>query len=1580
MKNQLNKLLKITIIILFFTLSKSYSLEEINEFTDAIDEAREKFNNVTEASSEQSIIIDKAIKEIDKATEYAQNAIDNDNIEDAIKTLEFVEKSLTDVESIIPQEFSSDMSNIDISEISKEDMDIINELTAQMQTSKEEKQKELFSDLVDLNQKGMDTVSISVSLNDLGVDTIKLDFNVGEKTKMQSWTKEQWAESYNGSLLTSAGSEVITDKEIDNKIVNLEEKLRINNVSILDKRSSITELQTKIDPLENQITDLKTQKTDLLAKYNQQILEQSSTILSDKEINRSKELTDQLNGQLTDLTNQIEVAEKLSSSLQQQAQGLSLELSNEIASKNQLQNNIIELNNQLSANQNILSQKSSELASLKDTDLNTKITSLNERLQSVSREKDFIETDFERSIDLEVEALQRYHSALGDTADEIDFAMREVGVITDADPRKARAFELEKYATFAGFSKSQIQAGIDAVNEDDWDTQKNFYKEITTSLSKNKNWQVDIPSNAELNVMIEEEKAIQAAALASMEVDNIRTAWDKKINEQVKEIGPIASLRPTTIKYAATWEGMPEHEFLQNERNKIISGDFGQKLNDLAKDISKKQNELNQLTELSEQKRKKMQKELNKIQSQVISNFDKRNEINSVLNENRKSYDAKYQKVMSEVNAAIYGAGNTAGTTSGPTDEFKSLSFNEQMALFDKLQGKTEISTPEMKKISQQIETSQKQLDQLQKAAQKLSSQKMDAIRENQTSMEELNKQIDLRNELNKAMMEKISVESEINQQARANLISQVYEAQNKIDEIYSQKNPDLTAVEEKVTSILKEVPTFADNAESLAGLDATTLRARLVDLTNGNKNESKALAAARDAIEKIGNAPIGNLKGPYWEMTNVKAAAIVRSKKYDYVDEYAYINAYYEDPLSLNSKEREEIEGELKSLLGQNNIKLQALNTKVSNLTNELNSAKTQSQSLTSKISNLESELSSLKNSESQLKNQINELSNQFNAKESLISEKNKNLASLQEQLNPISEQMNKLEKQRAELDTQLNSQLNNIANQVKDQGQSTKETNTLKAQLESQIAQLDNELKDYENQSTEINNQLTSLTNELNSLETENPEIAKQIESLNEDLKNFKNLKADLAMAKAKNLGLNVDEKAIKSVEELEGKVVIAIEGTSLVKVVDKEMLISEASKFVDPITKITINSNIYSAEAIKPELLTQELMIGTYEQAKKAREKAVERVDALEAAGASKAEINSAKAVSEAAKYAEIAAGQSLVSSNNLASASVASQKEALENLKSVASTPGMNKFDVRRANAAVKAAEAQIAGVKYDYQGAIDKISIEEQKFNNWRVADYKKEIEFAKANGNAADLKAFTRRLNNFQERLVNERRAFEAAATRNNYFDAISKVAAQKTIALAGSSIQNTTSALGAETSQLSAAAQSQDVAANTSAYDAAKAAREEIDKNMSELRASGASKEAIQAAESARAAALAVEIEAANAVSSNRSMQAAVQAASQAASQAAQEVAQEAAQAAAQAAAQSVAEATLEKLREVANTPGMSQWDVQRAQAAVKAAEAELAGTDYDLDHALDTINKNKAYEEAGGTPNQSGRTWDGH
>jgi len=175
MKSQLNKILIVTLVILFFTLSKSYSIEDVTEFTDAINEAREEFNNIPEASTEQSKIIDEALKEIDKATEYAQEAINANNAEDAIKTLEFIEKTLGDVQSIIPQEFGSDMSKIDVSAFAQEDMETITELTGQMKIAKEKKEKDFMSDLVEINLKGIDTASISEKLNSLGVNTIKLD-------------------------------------------------------------------------------------------------------------------------------------------------------------------------------------------------------------------------------------------------------------------------------------------------------------------------------------------------------------------------------------------------------------------------------------------------------------------------------------------------------------------------------------------------------------------------------------------------------------------------------------------------------------------------------------------------------------------------------------------------------------------------------------------------------------------------------------------------------------------------------------------------------------------------------------------------------------------------------------------------------------------------------------------------------------------------------------------------------------------------------------------------------------------------------------------------------------------------------------------------------------------------------------------------------------------------------------------------------------------------------------------------------------------------------------------------------------
>ena len=61
-----------------------------------------------------------------------------------------------------------------------------------------------------------------------------------------------------------------------------------------------------------------------------------------------------------------------------------------------------------------------------------------------------------------------------------------------------------------------------------------------------------------------------------------------------------------------------------------------------------------------------------------------------------------------------------------------------------------------------------------------------------------------------------------------------------------SKEDPEMNAVKTKVTSILKEVPTFADRANELAGADAVSLRAQLNDIANGTKTESAALWHAK--------------------------------------------------------------------------------------------------------------------------------------------------------------------------------------------------------------------------------------------------------------------------------------------------------------------------------------------------------------------------------------------------------------------------------------------------------------------------------------------------------------------------------------------------------------------------------------------------------------------------------------------------------------------------------------------------------------------------------------------------------------
>ena len=104
-----------------------------------------------------------------------------------------------------------------------------------------------------------------------------------------------------------------------------------------------------------------------------------------------------------------------------------------------------------------------------------------------------------------------------------------------------------------------------------------------------------------------------------------------------------------------------------------------------------------------------------------------------------------------------------------------------------------------MKNISEDIISTKNQIQKLQTTYQMQNAKIMETTLKNQTSQVELQKQFDLRNEVNKMSMEKISIESEISKQARDSLVAQVQEAQEKVNEIYSQRIPSLKPLSKKL-------------------------------------------------------------------------------------------------------------------------------------------------------------------------------------------------------------------------------------------------------------------------------------------------------------------------------------------------------------------------------------------------------------------------------------------------------------------------------------------------------------------------------------------------------------------------------------------------------------------------------------------------------------------------------------------------------------------------------------------------------------------------------------------------------------
>ena len=142
------------------------------KYSKELDKNLKKTNKLPKPQTKESEIIDKAIKELDEATKFVNEIYKSGDYSNTENTLDFIVRSISDIEKLIPQEISSDMSEIDMESVNPEDLKKIKSVTDSMKKSKNQKLVDFAEKLDSLSDKGLNVYSISYNLNNLGVSTI----------------------------------------------------------------------------------------------------------------------------------------------------------------------------------------------------------------------------------------------------------------------------------------------------------------------------------------------------------------------------------------------------------------------------------------------------------------------------------------------------------------------------------------------------------------------------------------------------------------------------------------------------------------------------------------------------------------------------------------------------------------------------------------------------------------------------------------------------------------------------------------------------------------------------------------------------------------------------------------------------------------------------------------------------------------------------------------------------------------------------------------------------------------------------------------------------------------------------------------------------------------------------------------------------------------------------------------------------------------------------------------------------------------------------------------------------------------
>ena len=166
------------VILVFFITSLVKSDDDLEKnyqnFVKETNKIRSQLNSLPASTSNQALAIDKAIKEMDGAIEFAQENFKINDFEITEKTLNFVDRSLTDINNSTPKEFVNDLTVVDMGKLKDKELKEVYRVSIEMKNNKKEKLTSLVKDMTEVDKKGLNLFEVSKNINDIGVKTISI--------------------------------------------------------------------------------------------------------------------------------------------------------------------------------------------------------------------------------------------------------------------------------------------------------------------------------------------------------------------------------------------------------------------------------------------------------------------------------------------------------------------------------------------------------------------------------------------------------------------------------------------------------------------------------------------------------------------------------------------------------------------------------------------------------------------------------------------------------------------------------------------------------------------------------------------------------------------------------------------------------------------------------------------------------------------------------------------------------------------------------------------------------------------------------------------------------------------------------------------------------------------------------------------------------------------------------------------------------------------------------------------------------------------------------------------------------------